>query len=282
MNSCRLTSLEYHHPRTTFVHCHWVNIANIGQVWSIGVGQSADLMNSQSRARNHPYQRRRSGRVRGRQHISVTNRASSRNMESDHDAGVCIDLTGNDSLDMGDVIDLTNLSTSQSAIDADPVVVISPTDVDNADTHRRAEPVSRRHRIILRLDDEADDEDSEDSEDGTGGEGPSPSSSGGSVSGRGRDRSIISVEDLTDDELPEVPFSVPPSSSAASGYATPKVTCPVCLETDVQIRRNRQLYSTVCGHIFCSTCIVQAIETQRMCPTCRKRLSKRQIHKIYL
>lgn len=50
----------------------------------------------------------------------------------------------------------------------------------------------------------------------------------------------------------------------------------------VQIRRNRQLYSTVCGHIFCSACIKQAIDVQHMCPTCRKRLTKRQIHQIYL
>ncbi|XP_033756748.1 E3 ubiquitin-protein ligase RNF4-like isoform X2 [Pecten maximus] len=71
--------------------------------------------------------------------------------------------------------------------------------------------------------------------------------------------------------------------SVASLPGGRKITCPVCLDSDERITRNgRQLNSTTCGHIFCNVCIQGAIQTQKRCPTCRKKLTLRQIHPIFL
>lgn len=40
--------------------------------------------------------------------------------------------------------------------------------------------------------------------------------------------------------------------------------------------------STICGHIFCSECIRTAIKAQKKCPTCRRKLTRRNIHRVYL
>ncbi|KAL3681751.1 hypothetical protein R1sor_024707 [Riccia sorocarpa] len=55
-----------------------------------------------------------------------------------------------------------------------------------------------------------------------------------------------------------------------------KLTCPVCLD------EMKDETSTICGHIFCWGCIQGAIAAQRKCPTCRKRLTPRSAHRIYL
>ncbi|NDW60396.1 hypothetical protein G0P98_28610, partial [Yangia sp. PrR004] len=39
---------------------------------------------------------------------------------------------------------------------------------------------------------------------------------------------------------------------------------------------------TVCGHIFCQNCIKAAIQAQKKCPTCRKKLTAGQQHRVYL
>ncbi|XP_060085568.1 E3 ubiquitin-protein ligase RNF4-like [Ylistrum balloti] len=71
--------------------------------------------------------------------------------------------------------------------------------------------------------------------------------------------------------------------SVASLPGGRKITCPVCLDSDKRITRDgRQLNSTTCGHIFCNVCIQGAIQTQKRCPTCRKKLTLRQIHPIFL
>lgn len=56
----------------------------------------------------------------------------------------------------------------------------------------------------------------------------------------------------------------------------PTLTCPVCLGTLTEPS------TTVCGHVFCRSCIETAISKQKKCPTCRKKLSKRNFHRIYL
>lgn len=35
-------------------------------------------------------------------------------------------------------------------------------------------------------------------------------------------------------------------------------------------------------HVFCEECIRMAIRAQKRCPTCRKNLTVRQLHRIYL
>eukprot|EP00850_Spirogloea_muscicola_P024993 SM001924S05197 [mRNA] locus=s1924:798:1771:- [translate_table: standard] len=54
------------------------------------------------------------------------------------------------------------------------------------------------------------------------------------------------------------------------------LTCAVCMDT------MKEESSTVCGHIFCKACILDAIRAQHRCPTCRRRLAPNQVHRIYL
>jgi len=61
-------------------------------------------------------------------------------------------------------------------------------------------------------------------------------------------------------------------------------TCPVCFEilSDI-ISRGESLMSTLCGHVFCATCVRRVIRssTNKFCPTCRTPLSSRNVHKIF-
>ena len=53
--------------------------------------------------------------------------------------------------------------------------------------------------------------------------------------------------------------------------------CPICLDAPL-----KDPASTLCGHIFCWRCIQLAIASDRHCPTCRTKLSKKSIHRVYL
>ena len=44
----------------------------------------------------------------------------------------------------------------------------------------------------------------------------------------------------------------------------------------------RKLVTTQCGHIFCNVCIRNSISTLHRCPTCRKKLTLKQYHHLYL
>uniref|UniRef100_A0A0C9RHG3 TSA: Wollemia nobilis Ref_Wollemi_Transcript_22003_940 transcribed RNA sequence n=1 Tax=Wollemia nobilis TaxID=56998 RepID=A0A0C9RHG3_9CONI len=55
-----------------------------------------------------------------------------------------------------------------------------------------------------------------------------------------------------------------------------KLTCPICMST------MEEETSTPCGHIFCKKCITSVIQLQKKCPTCRKKVTSNQIHRIYL
>ena len=37
-----------------------------------------------------------------------------------------------------------------------------------------------------------------------------------------------------------------------------------------------------CRHVFCDTCLRAAVKAQKKCPTCRKNMACRQIHRVYL
>ncbi|KAK5640306.1 hypothetical protein RI129_011117 [Pyrocoelia pectoralis] len=54
--------------------------------------------------------------------------------------------------------------------------------------------------------------------------------------------------------------------------------CPICCET----LENTNMSATVCGHVFCTKCIVQAIRVYKTCPTCRTKLTLKKIHPLYL
>ncbi|XP_033122496.1 E3 ubiquitin-protein ligase RNF4-like [Anneissia japonica] len=72
------------------------------------------------------------------------------------------------------------------------------------------------------------------------------------------------------------------AEDALSPTMRKEIVCPICMESERQIKRRRQLVSTVCGHIFCNSCITNAVKTQHKCPTCRKKLTLKQFHQIFL
>ncbi|XP_039125821.1 E3 ubiquitin-protein ligase RNF4-like [Dioscorea cayenensis subsp. rotundata] len=55
-----------------------------------------------------------------------------------------------------------------------------------------------------------------------------------------------------------------------------KFSCPVCLNTLTEPS------STICGHIFCHGCIRRSVQTLKSCPTCRRKLSMNNFHRVYL
>ncbi|XP_047440605.1 RING finger protein 4 [Mugil cephalus] len=73
-------------------------------------------------------------------------------------------------------------------------------------------------------------------------------------------------------------------SSAHTSRATPGViSCPVCLDFYSEIvESGRLVVSTKCGHVFCSQCLRDALTSSRTCPTCRKKLTPRQYHPLYV
>ncbi|KAG0453657.1 hypothetical protein HPP92_024961 [Vanilla planifolia] len=56
----------------------------------------------------------------------------------------------------------------------------------------------------------------------------------------------------------------------------PSLTCPLCLGT------LKEPCSTLCGHVFCRACIESAIQREKKCPICRKKVTMKNIHKLYL
>ena len=61
------------------------------------------------------------------------------------------------------------------------------------------------------------------------------------------------------------------------------LSCPICMDDfGVIVKDGRQLMSTSCGHVFCSVCIKAAIDSQKKCPTCRKNLTAKSLHPIFL
>eukprot|EP01123_Difflugia_compressa_P010940 TRINITY_DN4140_c0_g1_i1.p1 TRINITY_DN4140_c0_g1~~TRINITY_DN4140_c0_g1_i1.p1 ORF type:complete len:183 (+),score=36.52 TRINITY_DN4140_c0_g1_i1:29-577(+) len=54
------------------------------------------------------------------------------------------------------------------------------------------------------------------------------------------------------------------------------VKCTVCLGFIEDIT------ASVCGHIFCEGCIMQSIKVQGKCPVCRRPLTERSIHPLFV
>lgn len=52
--------------------------------------------------------------------------------------------------------------------------------------------------------------------------------------------------------------------------------CVVCLDSVVDAT------ATFCGHIFCEACILNAIDSNHRCPTCRCKLSAKEIHPLFV
>ncbi|KAL5562132.1 hypothetical protein UlMin_031879 [Ulmus minor] len=56
----------------------------------------------------------------------------------------------------------------------------------------------------------------------------------------------------------------------------PTFNCPICLGPLAEE------VSTKCGHIFCKKCIKTAIDKSGKCPTCRKKVTHRELIRVFL
>ncbi|CAG2243446.1 RNF4 [Mytilus edulis] len=74
-----------------------------------------------------------------------------------------------------------------------------------------------------------------------------------------------------------------PNRGTVNSPGIRRITCPICMDDYKELQQNKvQLMSTVCGHLFCKPCIQISVRTHRQCPTCRRRLTEKQIHPIFL
>mmetsp|Transcript_2574 Transcript_2574/g.3565 ORF Transcript_2574/g.3565 Transcript_2574/m.3565 type:complete len:227 (+) Transcript_2574:138-818(+) len=57
------------------------------------------------------------------------------------------------------------------------------------------------------------------------------------------------------------------------------IRCAICQETVKESKSH--LASTSCGHLFCQKCIRKAVRLTKCCPTCRKKIKLKDIHRVY-
>ena len=108
---------------------------------------------------------------------------------------------------------------------------------------------------------------------------------------------LISDGSVTDDDLPPVPFKLTskprtkqPLSNGQTGESSANTmstaSCPVCLDSFGEVKAaGRQVMATTCGHVFCDECLKAVLDAPaggRKCPTCRKKLSARTVHPLFL
>lgn len=67
------------------------------------------------------------------------------------------------------------------------------------------------------------------------------------------------------------------SQCSDGGAPSRSVVCPICFDSIFK----KQASSTVCGHLFCFSCIKQEIQMRHKCPLCKRKLARSQIHPIY-
>lgn len=56
------------------------------------------------------------------------------------------------------------------------------------------------------------------------------------------------------------------------------INCVICME----VRKSSVIFSTVCGHIFCASCIKKEMSLRQKCPVCKSHLTEKEIHPIYI
>ena len=79
------------------------------------------------------------------------------------------------------------------------------------------------------------------------------------------------------------PLTRPTQSHTPSRSHKKLCSLPICMETASTFeQRGCQVVSTNCGHIFCSACLRRTVTELHRCPTCRKRLTLKQYHTLYL
>lgn len=100
---------------------------------------------------------------------------------------------------------------------------------------------------------------------------------------RSREQKTLSCRDLVDLTTPNEEGQYISSSVIKKRKPAPsaevkeiKLSCAICMEI------MKEETTTICGHVFCKKCIVRAIEVNKKCPTCRKKLTMKNIHRIYI
>jgi hypothetical protein len=55
--------------------------------------------------------------------------------------------------------------------------------------------------------------------------------------------------------------------------------CAICLET---VSSKRGISATMCGHVYCTPCIMEVVCKKKECPTCRRTLDTTQVHPLFI
>ncbi|XP_029212837.2 uncharacterized protein [Acropora muricata] len=169
---------------------------------------------------------------------------------------VVVDLTNDANLHDSNVVDLTRDNSSDSSFDTNPVIVCVNQIYHRDPAHRL--PSCRFESFPSLLD--------------TAFNAVTRSTCNDEV----QEVSNIDANSTQDSSLNS-------SSSSPKEQKNYDITCPICMDDDKAIKRRKsQLMSTTCGHVFCDKCIRSAVQLQRRCPTCRKKLSLKQLHAIFL
>ncbi|XP_077865534.1 E3 ubiquitin-protein ligase RNF4-like [Saccoglossus kowalevskii] len=200
-----------------------------------------------------------SGSRRGTRNTGGTNTPPNNHIPRINDRPITFEVQDLDELDSDSSSAIVDLTQDSEVVDLTQSPVVCLGDSDSRNRHRRAMHLSQRvNEIDPNVVECSSDED---------------------------DLQILPV--VLDVGMHTSPDGLNAGSSDNTTVDTSPVrrciTCPVCMDDEKQIKSNRRhLVSTVCGHIFCNKCIVGAIQSQHRCPACRKKISMRQFHPIFL
>ncbi|TST60402.1 Selenoprotein T2 [Bagarius yarrelli] len=101
---------------------------------------------------------------------------------------------------------------------------------------------------------------------------------------QGTESYVLSSDDEEEPSPSLSPAHLSSLHASARARSTPgAVSCPVCMDAYAEIiESGRLMVSTKCGHLFCSQCIRDSLARAHNCPTCRKKLTTKQYHPIYI
>ncbi|GAB5364322.1 hypothetical protein AAMO2058_000959600 [Amorphochlora amoebiformis] len=94
-------------------------------------------------------------------------------------------------------------------------------------------------------------------------------------------RELVTVVEDSNQGSPGDTKSSDPSQDNAKLISNLKsaLTCGICQCTVAESKS--PLASTTCGHLFCQKCIRKAVRITKKCPTCRKGLRLKDVHRVY-
>ncbi|KPP63803.1 RING finger protein 4-like, partial [Scleropages formosus] len=105
-----------------------------------------------------------------------------------------------------------------------------------------------------------------------------------SVRGAGSESYVLSSDEEEEATLRSRAVFLSALEANSTARSTPgTISCPICLDSYGEIvDSGRLVVSTKCGHLFCSQCLRDSLSESHTCPTCRKRLTHKQYHPIYI